>query len=43
MLSKAGKEVLLKTVLQVIPNYVMSLFLLPKGTCADLERIFANF
>lgn len=43
MLSKAGKEVLIKTVLQAIPNYVMSLFLLPIGTCEELEKIFADY
>lgn len=38
-----GKEILFKTILQAIPNYVMSLFLLPKGTCEDLEKFFADF
>lgn len=37
MLSKAGKIVLLNTVAQTIPNYIMSLFLLPKETCCEIE------
>lgn len=36
-LSRAGKEVILKTVLQALPNYVMNLFLLPKTFCNELH------
>uniref|UniRef100_A0A2C9WKX0 Uncharacterized protein n=1 Tax=Manihot esculenta TaxID=3983 RepID=A0A2C9WKX0_MANES len=42
-LFKAGKEILIKIVIQAIPNRVMSLFLLSKGTCKDLEKMFADF
>lgn len=35
-LSKGGKEILIKTVLQEIPTYIMSLYCLPKGTILEL-------
>lgn len=37
-LSKASKEILLKTVAQAIPNYAISIFLLPLTLCSDLEK-----
>ena len=43
MLSKARKEVLLKSVVQSIPSYVMSVFLLPLNLCAELERMMNSF
>ena len=43
MLSKAGKEILLKTVVQAIPMYVMSVFLLPISLCTELERMMNSF
>ncbi|XP_030494621.2 uncharacterized protein LOC115710395 [Cannabis sativa] len=43
LLSRAGKEVLLKTVAQAIPNYAMSVFLLPVETSKELEGIMAKF
>ncbi|KAA3484647.1 reverse transcriptase [Gossypium australe] len=42
-LSKGGKEVFIKSVLQAIPNYAMNCFLLPKSFCEELEAIFAKF
>ncbi|KAJ8754033.1 hypothetical protein K2173_001931 [Erythroxylum novogranatense] len=42
-LSKAGKDVLLRTVAQAMPNYLMSLFLLPISTCQELETLMNGF
>lgn len=43
LLSQWGKEAFIKSVLQAIPTYVMSYFLLPKSFCGDLENVFAKF
>ncbi|KAM6598072.1 hypothetical protein CsatA_008596 [Cannabis sativa] len=42
-LSRAGKEILLKTVVQSLPTYAMSVFLIPVGTCNELEKLMASF
>ena len=42
-LSRAGKEVLLKTVIQAIPNYLMNVFLMPYDLCSELERMMNSF
>ncbi|PNX80358.1 ribonuclease H, partial [Trifolium pratense] len=42
-LSKAGKEVMIKSVLQAIPSYVMSVYLLPESTVKDIERMLNSF
>ncbi|XP_042973154.1 uncharacterized protein LOC122304957 [Carya illinoinensis] len=42
-LSKAGKEILIKVVLQALPNYSMSVYLLPKALCSRLHSCFAKF
>ncbi|XP_060960620.1 uncharacterized protein LOC133031197 [Cannabis sativa] len=41
--SRAGKEILLKTVIQSLPTYAMSVFLIPLGICQDIEKIMENF
>jgi hypothetical protein len=42
-LSLAGKEVLLKVVVQVVPTYSMSIFLLPKTLCKELNSMMQRF
>lgn len=42
-LSSAGKEVLIKSVLQSIPTYAMSCFRLPKTFLEELESLFVRF
>ncbi|CAH9071355.1 unnamed protein product [Cuscuta epithymum] len=42
-LSKAGREVLLKTVIQVTPSYAMNVFLLPAKLCTEIERIMNGY
>lgn len=43
LLSSVGKEILLKTVSQSIPNYAMSILLLPKGFSKDLMSAVCRF
>ncbi|GAA0174164.1 hypothetical protein LIER_27609 [Lithospermum erythrorhizon] len=43
LLSKAGKEVFVKSVLQTIPNYPMQCFLLPKQVCNKINSILSNY
>lgn len=42
-LSKAGKELLLKSVAQSIPSYAMGVFILPISLCKDMARLLSNF
>lgn len=42
-LSKGGKEVLIKSVAQTLPNYSMSVFMLPLEVCNELEMCMNKF
>lgn len=42
-LSKAGKEIMIKAVLQAIPTYSMSVFRIPKKLCKELEALMAKY
>jgi len=42
-LSKAGREVLIKSVLQSIPTYFMSMFTLPSSLCDEIEKMLNSF
>lgn len=42
-LNAAGKEVMIKSVIQVLPVYIMSCFRLPKSICQEISRQIANF
>ena len=42
-LSQAGREILIKSVLQSIPSYVMSVFLLPRSLIDEIEKMLNSF
>jgi hypothetical protein len=42
-LSQAGKEILIKAVIQAIPTYTMSVFLLPNSLCKELNSLIQRF
>ncbi|XP_062175976.1 uncharacterized protein LOC133881026 [Alnus glutinosa] len=42
-LSQAGKEILIKAVVQAIPMYSMNIFQLPKKLCSNLNSIMSRF
>lgn len=43
VLSKDGKEILVKAVVQAIPTFAMSCFYLPKRFCDDLSSVIASY
>ena len=43
LLSRVGKEILIKVVAQSIPTYTMGVFLLPMRLCNDLNAMCARF
>ncbi|MCH96415.1 RNA-directed DNA polymerase (Reverse transcriptase) [Trifolium medium] len=42
-LSKAGKEAMIKSMLQAIPSYIMSVYLLPDTFIKEIERMINSF
>ena len=43
LLSQASREVLLKSVVQVIPTFTMSCFKLPLGLCDEIKALIRKF
>ena len=43
MFSRAGKEILLKSMAQTMPTFALSVFLMPLSLCEDLERLMNGF
>ena len=43
MLSKVGKEVLIKAIVQAIPTYTMGVFQLPVKLCDELNSLCSKF
>lgn len=43
ILSQAGREVMIKSVVNVVPSYVINCFKLPSKTCKELDSMVANF
>ena len=42
-ISKAGREVLIKTVAQAIPPYSMSIFKIPRAVCDGMNSVLAKY
>ena len=43
LLSQAGREVLIKAVIQAIPTYAMRCFKFPKGLCSEISSMATRF
>ena len=43
LLSQAGKEVMIKAIIQSIPTYSMSVFKLPVSLCKEIETMIQQF
>lgn len=43
LLSGSGKEILIKSVIQALPIYSMSVFKLPRGLCEHITSLVRNF
>ena len=43
LLSRPGKEVLIKAVAQAIPTYMMSIFQIPEGPIDEIHAVLAKF
>ena len=43
LLSQAGREVLIKSVIQAIPTFTMSYFKLPTTLCHEIETLIRKF
>ena len=43
LLSKAGKEIMIKAVAQAIPTYAMSCFDLTKGLCEEISAMIGQY
>jgi hypothetical protein len=43
LLSQAGREILIMVVIQAIPTYSMSVFMLPKTLCSKMNSLMQKF
>ena len=43
LISKAGREIVIKTVAQAIPTYFMCLFKLPNAICDKINSLLSNY
>lgn len=42
-MARSGRKVLIKSIAQALPTYLMSVFRLPASTCNDLTRMVRNY
>lgn len=43
LLSQAGREILIKSIVQAMPSFTMGCFKLPKSLCKDIESLIRKF